>query len=112
MRLRNFNAIVCAFAATSIGLTLHSRQTPPAPEKVLLAEGVAVSLRMAQVINSRTARPGDPVELALAADLKEGNVIVAKAGARALGEVVQGKRPDFWGRGRRGQCPSAFPAGG
>ena len=97
MRLPKFSAVACAFVATSIGLTLHSQQTPPSPKKVLLAEGTEVALRMAQDISSRTARPGDPIELTLAEDLKVGNVVVAKTGARALGEVVQGKRPDFWG---------------
>jgi hypothetical protein len=52
---------------------------------------------MAQDISSRAARSGEPIELTLAEDLKVGDVIVAKAGARALGEVVKGKRPDFWG---------------
>jgi len=52
---------------------------------------------MAQDISSRAARPGEPIGLTPAEDLKVGDAIVAKAGARALGEVVQGKRPDFWG---------------
>jgi hypothetical protein len=64
---------------------------------VLLAEGTEIALRMAQDISSRAARPGEPIELTLAEDLKVGDAVVAKAGARALGEVVQGKRPDFWG---------------
>jgi len=42
-------------------------------------------------------RPGEPIELTLAEDLKVGDATVAKTGARALGEVVQGKRPDAWG---------------
>lgn len=73
-------------------------QTPPAAsKKVTLAEGTEVNLRMAQDISSRAARPGEPIELALAEDLKVGNSVIAKAGQRALGEVVQAKRPDFWG---------------
>lgn len=71
-------------------------QEAPAP-KLLLAEGTEVQLQMAQDVSSRSARPGDPVELALAEDLNVGDVTVAKAGARALGQVVQAKRPDFWG---------------
>lgn len=71
-------------------------QAAPAP-KLLLAEGTELTLRMAQDVSSRAARPGEPVELTLAEDLKVGDVLVAKKGARALGEVVQGKRPDFWG---------------
>jgi len=75
---------------------LARAQAPPSP-KVLLAEGTEITLRMAQDVSSRAARPGEPVELTLAEDLKVGDVLVAQKGARALGEVVQGKRPDFWG---------------
>ncbi len=73
-------------------------QEPTAVKKtVLLAEGSEVTLKMAQDISSRAAKPGEPIELTLADDLKVGDVLVAQAGARALGEVVQAKKPDFWG---------------
>jgi len=97
MKLRRMAVIVCAFLALSIGATLCSQETPAPTSNLVLAEGTEVTLRMAQDITSRTARPGMPVELALTGDLKVDDVVVAKAGARALGEVVQGKRPDFWG---------------
>lgn len=80
-----------------MSIVAFSQNTPSVPKKVLLAEGAEITLRMAQDISSRAARPGEPIELALAEDLKVGDAVVAKAGARALGEVVQGKRPDFWG---------------
>ena len=91
-----FLAIVLftVFSPSILGLSQNARI---APKKVLLAEGTELTLRMAQDISSRAARPGEPIELTLAEDLKVGDAIVAKAGARALGEVVQGKRPDFWG---------------
>jgi hypothetical protein len=73
------------------------QNAPQEPKKVLLTEGTEITLRMAQDISSRAARPGEPIELALAADLKVGDAVVAKEGARALGEVVKAKRPDFWG---------------
>jgi hypothetical protein len=90
-----FLVVLCAFFSTS--LLAQSQDAPKTPKKVLLAEGTEVTLRMAQDISSRAARPGEPIELTLAEDLKVEDAIVAKAGARALGEVVQGKRPDFWG---------------
>jgi hypothetical protein len=74
-----------------------AQNAPEASKKLLLAEGTEVNLRMAQDISSRAARPGELIELTLAEDLKVGDIVVAKAGARALGEVIQGKRPDFWG---------------
>jgi hypothetical protein len=73
------------------------QQSIEKPKTVLLTEGTEVSLQMAQDVSSRGIKPGEPVELTLAEDLKVGDVIVAKTGARALGEVVQAKKPDFWG---------------
>lgn len=97
MKLRLFAAVTLALLGMLACAALWSQETPTAPKKVVLAEGTEITLRMAQDISSRAARPGEPIELTLAEDLKVGDVIVAKAGARALGEVVQGKRPDFWG---------------
>jgi hypothetical protein len=76
---------------------MYAQQADAAPQKLVLAKGTEVHLRMAQDISSRAARPGEPIELKLAEDLKVGDVVVAKSGARALGEVAQGKKPDFWG---------------
>ncbi len=95
MRLK-FLAVVL-FAVFSTFVFAMSQDVPAAPKKVLLTEGTELTLCMAQDISSRAARPGEPLELTLAEDLKVGDAIVAKAGARALGEVVQAKRPDFWG---------------
>ncbi len=95
MKIKFLAVILIAVFSTPI-LAL-SQDVPQAPKKVLLAEGTEVTLRMAQDISSRAARPGEPIELRLAEDLSVGDAIVAKAGARALGEVVQAKRPDFWG---------------
>lgn len=88
---------VLLFAVFSTSILALSQNARIAPKKVLLTEGTELTLRMAQDISSRAARPGEPIELTLVGDLKVGDAIVAKAGARALGEVVQGKRPDFWG---------------
>ena len=93
--------IVFLAALLLVGMRVSqgSGQQGPAQEAktVLLAEGTEVRLRMAQDVSSRGAKPGEPVELTLAEDLKVGDVTVAKAGERALGAVVQAKRPDFWG---------------
>jgi hypothetical protein len=95
MKLRLLSILLFFYFLAS--LLAASQDTTTAPKKVLLAEGTELTLRMAQDISSRAARPGEPIELTLAEDLKVGDAIVAKAGSRALGEVVQGKRPDFWG---------------
>ena len=95
MKLRSLVLIVAL--GLIVPMPVASQETPPVPKKVKLMEGTEVALRMGEDISSRTAKPGQPVELALAEDLKVGDITVAKAGARALGEVVQAKRPDFWG---------------
>ena len=82
---------------TPISIVVLPQNAPVALKKVLLTEGTEITLCMAQDISSRAARSGEPIELTLAKDLKVGDAILAKAGARALGEVVQGRRPDFWG---------------
>lgn len=61
------------------------------PEKVLLEEGTPVPLVFAQSLSSKYAVVGHTVELQLASDLKVGDFIVARKGARALGTIVQGK---------------------
>jgi hypothetical protein len=86
--------ILLLFAFASV---LTAQDAIIAKKTVLLPEGTEVTLKMAQDISSRAAKPGEPIELTLAEDLKIGDVLVARAGARALGEVVQGKKPDFWG---------------
>ncbi|HXJ06440.1 MAG TPA: hypothetical protein VNH65_15150 [Candidatus Acidoferrum sp.] len=95
MRLKIWTLLLIAVFSTSI--FAWSQDVPKAPKKVLLTEGTEITLRMAQDISSRAARPGEPIELALAEDLKVGDLVVAKEGARALGEVVKARRPDFWG---------------
>jgi hypothetical protein len=94
MKLRLKNALCSVLLASLATLAQDPTQ---APKKILLPEGTEINLQMAQDISSRAARPGEPIELKLAEDLKVDDALVAKAGARALGEVVQGKRPDFWG---------------
>ena len=94
MKLKSAITCVLAFATVSL---VWCQDPPSTPHKVTLTEGTEVNLRMAQDISSRAARPGEPIELTLAGDLKVGDVLIAKAGQRALGEVVQAKKPDFWG---------------
>lgn len=77
---------------------------PPAsssvPEtKLVLREGSDVSLKFAQDLSSHTASEGDPVVLVLAEDLTVNNVVVAKSGDKAVGEVSHAKRAGMMGKG-------------
>ncbi len=86
-------------ACTLVAAVQESNRSSPASanQVVTLPEGTEVSLKLAQDVNSRAAKSNEPIELALAEDLKVGDVVVAKAGSRAIGTVVHAKKPDFWG---------------
>jgi hypothetical protein len=67
--------------------------------KLTLTEGSDVSLKFAQDLSSKTANEGDPVELVLDQDLVVNNVVVARAGSKALGEVTHAKKAGMMGKG-------------
>ncbi len=71
----------------------------PAPVKLVLQEGTEVDLKFAQDLSSKTAEEGDPVELTLAQDVKVGDVVVARAGCAAVGEVTHAKKAGMLGKG-------------
>jgi len=53
-----------------------------------LAAGTEVLLAFNQDISSDTAHEGDTVAFVLSGDLKIGNVVVARSGCKAMGEVA------------------------
>ncbi|MGD0347657.1 MAG: hypothetical protein ABSA85_12915 [Terracidiphilus sp.] len=71
----------------------------PAPAKFLLAEGSDVYLTFDEDLSSKTAQEGDSVAFVLSEDLKVGDVVVAKAGTRALGEVTNAQKSEMMGKG-------------
>ncbi|HUB18159.1 MAG TPA: hypothetical protein VL990_05965 [Acidobacteriaceae bacterium] len=71
--------------------------TPPG--KVVLKEGSDVALKFDQDLSSKSAQEGDPVALVLDQDLMVGNVVVARAGCKAVGEVTHAKRAGMMGKG-------------
>lgn len=73
---------------------MTERAAPPSAQKVLLKEGTDVKLKLAQKLSSKSAFVGEPVELILAEDLKVGDAVVVKQGARVLGTVVAGKESE------------------
>ncbi len=108
--------VLCLFALTSG--TAFSQTATPAPAaappaataapasapvmtadgKYQLHEGDDVNLQFAQDLSSKTASEGDPIELTLAEDLKVGNIVVAKAGAKAFGEVTKASKSGMMGK--------------
>jgi hypothetical protein len=70
-----------------------------APEKLTLIEGSDVRLKFAQDLSSKTANDDDPVALVLDEDLKVGDVVVVKAGAKAVGTITHAKKAGMMGKG-------------
>ena len=70
----------------------------PEPAKLILKEGTDVHLKFAQDISSKTAEEGDSVALVLDEDIKLGDVVIAKAGAKAVGTVTNSKKAGMMGK--------------
>lgn len=67
-------------------------------QKIVLKEGADVMLKFAQDVTSKTATEGDTVNLVLDQDLKVGDVVIAKAGAKAVGTISHSKKAGMMGR--------------
>ena len=75
-----------------------SEAKPDANGMYKLRDGDDVQLTFAQDLSSKTASDGDPVMLILAEDLKVGGVVVARAGAKAVGEITNAKKSGMMGK--------------
>ncbi len=89
-----------AFAQQSAAASAQNPATTAAdvPSQVLLTEGTDVQLTFDEDLSSKTAVEGDEVTLVLADDLKVGDVVVAKAGSKAEGEVTNAKKAGMMGK--------------
>jgi hypothetical protein len=72
---------------------------PAAGAPLALTEGTDVKLKFAQDLTSKTANDDDPVNMVLDEDLKVGDVVVCKAGAKALATVTHAKKAGMMGKG-------------
>lgn len=68
-------------------------------EKYLLKEGTEVNLKFSEALSSKTAAEDDRVNLELVDDLKVGDIVVAKAGTKAVGSVTHVKKSGMMGKG-------------
>lgn len=78
--------------------TVATTATAPVSEKLVLKEGADVNLKFSQDLSSKTATEDDPVNLVLDQDLKIGDIVIAKAGAKAVGTSLMPKKPGCWAR--------------
>jgi hypothetical protein len=83
--------------STASGQDASSAPAVPAT-KLVLKEGTDVKLKFADDLSSKTATEGDPVNLVLDEDLKVGDVVVVKAGAKATGTVTNAKKAGMLGK--------------
>ena len=67
-------------------------------DRLVLKEGADVNLKFAQDLSSKTATDDDPVNLVLDQDLKIGDVVIAKAGAKAVGTITHAKKAGMMGK--------------
>lgn len=87
-----------AAAASMAASAAKPSDSPAATGKLVLKEGTDVNLKFAQELSSKTAAEDDPVNLVLAEDLKIGDVVVAKAGAKAVGTITHSKKAGMMGK--------------
>lgn len=73
-------------------------QAPAIAEKLVLKEGSEVQLKFAQDLSSKTAVDDDRVSMVLDQDIKVGDVVVVKAGAKAVGTVTHAKKAGMMGK--------------
>lgn len=87
-------------ASQSASQTANPSAASPAkaPETLKLAEGTDVPLAFDQDLSSKTAAEGDPVAFVLTDDIKVGDVVVAKAGSKAFGEVSHAEHSGMMGK--------------
>jgi len=67
-------------------------------DRLVLKVGADVNLKFAQDLSSKTATDDDPVNLVLDQDLKIGDVVIAKAGAKAVGTITHAKKAGMMGK--------------
>jgi len=78
--------------------TFGQDAAPTPPAKLVLKEGTDVKLKFADDLSSKTATEGDPVNLVLDEDIKVGDVVVVRAGAKAVGTITNAKKAGMMGK--------------
>jgi hypothetical protein len=90
--------LVAPAAAATATAAVPAPSAPDASGKYMLRDGTDVNLKFAQDLSSKTSSEGDPVTLTLVDDLKVGDVVVAKAGSKAIGEVTKAEKSGMMGK--------------
>jgi hypothetical protein len=92
--------LVVFFLSACCALTVHTQEVKKSNAgPYLLKEGTEVELKFSEALSSKTATEDDRVNLELSEDLKVGDVVVAKAGTKAVGSVTRAKKSGMLGKG-------------
>jgi hypothetical protein len=91
-------SLVAPAAAATPTAAVPTPYAPDASGRYMLRDGTDVNLKFAQDLSSKTSSEGDPVTLTLVDDLKVGDVVVAKAGSKAIGEVTKAEKSGMMGK--------------
>ena len=97
--MRQVSALLLVLVLTLPQYSAFAQDVPSAPPaKLLLKEGTDVKLKFADDLSSKTAAEGDPVNLVLDEDIKVGDVVVARAGSKAVGTITNAKKAGMMGK--------------
>jgi hypothetical protein len=101
MNLRACTAIVSVFAMSYVATPIIQGDATAVAtdQKISLKEGTEVRLKFAQELSSKTASEGDPVNFILDEDIKVGDTVLVRAGAKAVGSVTNAKKAGMMGKG-------------
>ena len=85
-------------ASAPIPAAIPAAPAATVPTTLVLPEGTDVPLAFDQDLSSKTAAEGDEITFVLTDDIKVGDVVVAKAGCKAFGEVTNAKKSGMMGK--------------
>jgi hypothetical protein len=85
-------------SAAPAGVPALAPMPAAAATKLLLADGTDVYLAFDEDLSSKTSNEGDTVAFVLTEDLKVGDVVVAKTGAKAVGEITNAQKAGMLGK--------------
>jgi hypothetical protein len=92
--MTRIQSISCLFAM-AIGSAAPAQDS----HALMLREGASITLRLTKPLSSKTARPGDVVDLELAKDIRIDDALIVREGTKAVGEVTLAKKAGHMGEG-------------
>jgi hypothetical protein len=89
------SVILLAICFCSAGLRLSRANQS---DEIVLPEGAALNVVTAQEINSKDAKPNDPVSFTVAEDLTVNGQVIVRKGTAALGSVINAEKGGYLGK--------------